>query len=117
MQQLAYAPVRQMSRTPAAAKNSASSGISKLESAPISASSRKSTEQRSVINITVKQATRVIRIIFALHFMEHMLYGMAWKMPLHTTARKVDDSSDLQVEWVLERLYFKYHPRSLRPAM
>jgi len=35
---------------------------------------------------------------------------MAWETPLLNTVRKVDDSSDLQVKWDLERLYFKDHP-------
>ena len=108
-QRLAYAPVRQISYTPTAAKHSASSSTNNLESAPNSATSRKSA-QRSVINITAWQATRVIGMIFALHYMENMLYGMAWNTPLHKTSRKVDDSSDLQVKWDFERLYFKDHP-------
>jgi len=42
--------------------------------------------------------------------MEHMLYGMAWETPLLNTVRKVDDASDLQVKWDLQKLYFKDHP-------
>jgi len=49
-------------------------------------------------------------MIFALHYMENMLYGMAWNTPRYTTSRKVDDSSNLHVKWDFERLYFKDHP-------
>jgi len=80
-QQLAYAPVRQISHAPSAAKHSASSGTSNLESAPNSATSSKSA-QRSVINITARQAPRVIGMIFTLQYMENMLYGDACANPV-----------------------------------
>jgi len=112
-QRLAYAPVRQISRAPIAAKHSASSGTSNLESAPNSATSRKSA-QRSVIDITARQATRIIRMIFTLHYVENMPHGMAWDTLLHTTSRKIDDSSDLQIKGDFERLYFKDHPGTAR---
>jgi len=80
-QRLAYAPVRQISHTPSAVKHSASSGTSNLESAPNSATSSKSA-QRSVINNTARQASRVIGMIIALQYMKNMLYGDACANPV-----------------------------------
>jgi len=96
-QRLAYAPVRQISHTPSAAKHSASSGTSNFESAPNSATSSKSA-QRSVINITARQATRVIGMIFALHYMENMLYDDAFANPVQneSTCIMAGDAASLR---------------------